>query len=227
MNLNNMQEWVDVVKTHKKSFLNSAKGSNVPPTLFVEREGKLLAVLIAPGMDKELLFQAAAICRKGLAADAFVAMFDAHMATASVKDESEDSFINKYPPGSMQRMASEGACEKGLITECLVCHRITVDKKIAMVTVPYAEVNGNIQWKDDINIINEDNDPALQGNIPHALRNIIGMPTFMEDEQVQMMAKFCHVEPEEQIKYTTRSALSVLANQGFHVADYSEENNGN
>jgi mRNA-degrading endonuclease YafQ of YafQ-DinJ toxin-antitoxin module len=53
------------------------------------------------------------------------------------------------------------------------------------------------------------------------------MPTFMEDEQVQNMAKLCHVEPDEQIIYTTRSVLSILTAQGFHIEDYSEANNGN
>jgi hypothetical protein len=220
--LNDVQGWIELVKNHKKSFLNSSKGNNVPPTLFVEREDKVVAILIAPAMDKELLFQAAMICRKGLIAEGFTAIFDAHMATSNVKQETEEEFFSKFPPGSMQKMASEGACDEGVITECLVCHRINKDKQITMITIPYVEKYGIVAWKDAaVTILDEKDGVKLNGTIPAALRKIIEMPSFMEDDKVQIMAKLCHVDPEDQIKFTTRGALGVLASKGFHVADYT------
>jgi hypothetical protein len=176
---------------------------DLPPAVLVERGGELLAVVVAPHVDKHLALNAALVCRVAFDADALTAVLDSHVALtplpppetpepASVEERNEaalERFTSKWPAGAMQKARDEGACERGEITQVLVVSRVERSGKIATRMLAY-EYDGKdpatFKWLDSsdrpdmpmlsVDGVEEDeseNGVKFKGLIPDSLRKII------------------------------------------------------
>ncbi len=235
-NLSGMDDWVDFAKKQKAWAVEKTDRGDIPPTVIVERDG-ICAIVIAPQIDKHLGLKAAAMCQAGFDPDALTMVMDAHITQAQKKEgqtieEAEEEFRKKFPPGSMQRMCDEeGACETGLITDCLICHRITRDGKISMVTLPYSyhgKGGPPFKWLDQdpkFGKLSESENPEaeVRGMIPDALRGIMKQPSFLDQipKIKEIQDSFGDFSEERCRFHTARAMMSMLSSQDFIIADFT------
>ena len=190
LNAKKIDDWIKLTKRHKTFWVEAVndENSDMPPIVFIERDNNVLCSVVCPQVDKILALKAAALLKKSLSPDTITLIVDARMYLGTAGED----VLNKFKPGEMQRMCeTENAYERGIISDCLICHRINKDKKIQLVVIPYSykSKESGIEWKDDTNgfhqtVTNETNSEIIGGQITDALRNIIDMPTFKEDETI-------------------------------------------
>ncbi len=220
-----LSAWTQVVKAQKVSWMEHCKSQpDMNPTVVVEREGKVRAVVVADQLDKEKGLYIAFMCRRGFAADALTLICDAHVAKA---EKSED--MNKWmKPGSMQKACDEqGACKTREITDCLTCTRIHQDK-MQYLTLPYfydEKYANSFHWLDDETIIMDESDSEvkLEGYIPNSLKKIMKEPPLVEMPELMNAAKALglNLEKEKQLYHSGRAISRFLEEQG-HMCVFLE-----
>jgi len=236
---NNWDNWIDLAKHHKKMWVEISERGDMPPTIFGERDGRVLCAVIAPQVDKYQGLQAAAMLRRGLAVDTLTMILDAHIRTGKVGQE--DEFMKNYKHGDMQKACDEeGACETGLISDCLICHRIGQDNKMKMASLTYSYhgKNGGVPfaWNnfggrdaDGLRLMDETEEGVrLEGNIPHAMRQIIKLEPLVESELVKSLAgavKGGGMPVDKQLYHCARAIYTILSMKGFFVMDYLGHSN--
>jgi len=177
--MTNFEKCVEISKDMKKSLVESGNLPHLCPMVFPEKDGVIYGVVSAPDVEKEQAFRAAAILRAAFA-DTLTMTYDAHMHREmplkgeTIEDAKKD-FRDRFPPGSMQKMAEAGACEARLITEVLVCQRIDSDTKMIMVNIPYYHEKGTdvIIWESGLEIEDGKEGQRIEGNLANALRRIM------------------------------------------------------
>ena len=231
--MEDMKNWIDFAKNQKNWAVEATDRGDIPPTVIVERNGETLAVVIAPQIDKMLGLSAALMCRVGFDPDALTFVVDAHMHLASSKkdqslEEAEKEFRSKYPKGMQHACDNEQACATGEITDCLICHRITRDGQITLVTIPYSyhgkEGGVPFKWLDEDEKYKEfgkETSENIQGFIPDELRKIMKQPCALEKvpelKELSEKVKFS----DERVRFhTARAMISVLTSQKYMVADF-------
>lgn len=231
-------------KKLKMSAVECFKEGDLPPVVFVEKGGKIKAMIVAPQVDKNLGLHAARLARIGFSADALSIIMDAHVATGPKVDTDDPAerlaaakeFAKKYPQGSMQKACEEGACARGEITDVLLCHRVTAEGKYSMAFLPY-EYHGKdgppFQWLADhpaTKEFDEIDGDHCSGYIPESLLAIMQEKAFMDNEEIkndiQKMADICQITAEQQAYHTSRAMLKILKEQGFFVHDLQEPPEG-
>jgi hypothetical protein len=213
------KNWVDFAKQHKDFFVQNTKRGDLPPTIIAERNGEVFAIVIASEIDKELAFQASHILRTGAGADSLVLILDAHVR--SVDAEKGDEFLKNYKHGDMQRACDEeGACELGIISDCLICHRIDSDGKISMKILPYSYHGKGTTFKwTDPDPKHDSEGIKFEGTVPDVLRKIMAEGTFATNEKLMGTAKE-HGFSEDRIFYhTARATFQILRERGFYLFD--------
>lgn len=230
----NLDEQILLSKKAKETWLPIDDRGDIPPVIFIEKDGKQLCQVFAPEVNRDLGLMAAELLKMGFDPDTMVILMDAHFAEGKGK-MTEEEFAKKFPPGSMQKMCDEqGACELGLITDCILSLQISRDGKIRQATIPYSYHGKGtpFRWFEDrISVFDENNgqpgdddDKKMEGLIPDALREIMAAPAAMQHPVFQQMASSLGLAPdapELQIR-VGRSILPILANQGFMIV-VSEE----
>lgn len=231
MAVKSMSEWVEFAKDKKAIAVESMERGDLPPTVVVERDGELCAIVIASQIDKEKGIQAAVLCQTGFDPDALIMIMDAHVHTAQkvegqTVEQAREEMAKKFPPGSMQKMCDEeGACETGLITDCLICHRIDRNGSIDLVTLPYSYHGKNgppFVWLDQDPKYKEMTalkDDQITGYIPNSLREIMKQPSLFENEEFLKMSNAFEFTPERRRFHTARAIMSILKSQDFFVMD--------
>ena len=225
-----LKDWIKLAKYHKKLWVECTERGDLTPTVFAERNGEIVCAVVAPQVDKELGYKAAAMLRRGMNADVITMIFDAHMSHGKA-GESEEEFTKKWKPGEMQRMCDEeGACETGLIADTLICHRIGEDKKIKMANIPYSYhgKGSKFRWLNDPQGYHEyclDENVegvSISGNVPRVLRQIMDLSSLLDDPLVSEAATRMGVSKERkrQLYHTTRALYTVLSTEGYAVFDY-------
>jgi hypothetical protein len=228
---NTWENWIELAKHHKKMWVEITERGDMPPTIIGERDGRVLCAVIAPQVDKYQGLQAAAMLRRGLAIDTLTMLLDAHIRT--IPKDQEDEFRKKYKHGDMQKACDEeGACELGIISDCLICHRIGQDGKIKMASLTYSYhgKNGGVPfaWNDfggrdadGLKSMSEDEEGNhVEGNIPDALRQIIKLEPLVESGMVKGLASGLGMDKDKQLYHCARAIYSVLSMRGFFVMDY-------
>jgi hypothetical protein len=208
-----------------------------PPVIFVERDNKIQAVIVAPEVDKYMALHAAKIGRIGFNADAIIMLTDAHIATAQLDENTEkkltaeqayDLMKNKFPPGSMQKKVNSG--QRGDILDVILCHRVTKDGKYSMIFLPYRSQDKKIHWIEDhpaaVEINGSNKDMECIGLIPESLRDIMQEKAILERDDMDEIKKAGNIlsySPERQLYHIGRAVLKFLESQGFKVADMQEK----
>jgi len=216
---NEDKTWVDFAKQHKGFFVKNTKRGDLPPTIIAERNGEVFAIVIASDIDKELALKASDILRHGAGADSLVLILDAHVRT--MDKDGEDEFLKNYKHGDMQRACDEeGACELGLISDCLVCHRIDKDGKIdcTVMTYSYHGEGTEFKWTDEGEKYPKDM-TGVGGYIPDVLREIMAKPTFTENDKLMKTAREHGFEEERIFYHTARATFQLLMENGYYLID--------
>lgn len=231
-----VEDWIPFAKQHKENAVKNNDRGDIPPTVIVEKKGKIQMIVMANQVDKQLGLQATAVIRTSIDPDAVTLIMDAHVASMKPKEgqtaeEVEEEFKKKFPPGSMQKMCDEeGACDAGLITDCLICYRIDRDKKMSLVTLPYAyhgKEGPPFKWLDSddkLNVMLNEGGQLLKGYIPESLLEIMDGPVFHGNETKRLKEfadSFPPEEREERIYYhTARAIMAMLTYKKFLVVDF-------
>jgi hypothetical protein len=209
--------WIEMARKHKMFFVENTERGDAPPAVVAERNGNPIAMAIAPEVNKKMALYAANIFRVGAHADALTIVLDAHIAMGSAAE--------KYmkTPGSMQHACDEeGACETGEISDCLVCHRVTVGEKdnlnIQMATLRYGYHGKNgppFRWIDEEAVQMEG--AELGGYIIDSLKEIM----LSASEKQKLFTEAAHLmglkNKNKILFHTTRAVLQALVLNGFMV----------
>ena len=235
--MKDMQTWVDFAKQQKSWAVDSTNRGDIPPTIIVERDGEVLAIVISPEIDKRYGLQAASMCQAGFDPDALTMVVDAHIhqgkrQEGQTMEEAQEEYHKKFPKGMQHACDTEGACATGEITDCLVYHRITRDGKITMVTLPYSYhgkdggvpfqwLDGDERYKDMGNMSETSEGVRLEGFIPDSLREIMKSPSFFQQiPQLQEVAKANEFTPERVRYHTSRAIMAMMTAKKYMVADF-------
>lgn len=243
----NFDNFKSIAKQHKEMWVATSDRGDVPPTVFVEKDGEVAAIIVAPQIDKYAGLHAAKLARIGFDADALSIIMDAHMASEKaskegMSEEREEEFRKKYPPGSMQKACDEeGACERGDIVDVLLCHRIDRDGNFKMFLLPYSyhgKGGPEFKWLEDHPSMERMNatagtvDEAMKykGFIPEALGEIMAEKRLLDQEQIGSLLRSAgeqlELSPERQQYHLSRAILRVLNSQGFMVFDQRKTPDG-
>lgn len=224
--------WVDLAKAQKQMAVETTERGDITPTVIVEKDGKVMAIIVAPQVDKMLGLQAATMAQMGFNPDALTIIMDAHISNMDAKgktaEEATAEFRKKYPKGMQAACDEEGACAAGEISDCLICHRIEKDGKIIMATLPYNYhgKNGGVpfSWKEIKGFKGEmvddgkDEKHRMTGFIPDSLRKIMSAPSVLDE--IPQLAVFKDFSPERARFHTARAMLGLLMSQHFMVLDF-------
>lgn len=229
LNPEDIKDWMKLAKYHKGLWVKATDRGDMTPTVFAERKGEVLCAVVAPKVDKMLGLQAAAICRKALQADYLTMIVDTHIYHGK-PGETEEEFLKNKPQDMQKACDEEDACERGLIADCLICHRIGQDKKLVHASMPYYYHGKDtvFRWLNDPdgfheNLMDEHNpDHVIEGMIPDAMRQIISLPTFEDEPRIQMIASKLKLTNQfgKQMYHTARAAYQALSVEGYMVFDY-------
>ena len=220
-------EWLEQAKNQKQAWVHATDVGDVPPTVFIEKDGKHLCTVVATQVDKHMGLYACRLLKKAFDPDFVTLMLDAHMTISEGKSkEEEERILEKYvgKPGSMQKACDEeGACALGEITDCINVLRVDREGNIAygVVSYDYHGKGTTLEWTDHGQVIDEKTEkkPMLSGLMPEALREIMlkekpiwedeGFPNFinknMDDEE--------GLTSKEKHHRIGRAMLSILVSQ--------------
>ena len=233
-----IEDWVPFAKQHKEHIVESTERGDISPTVIVEKNGKVQMIVISPDIDKNLGLQAAAVLHSSIDPDSITLIMDAHFAMGKreegqTDEEAQEAFRKKFPPGSMQKMCDEEvACEAGLITDCLLCYRITRDLESSVLTIPYAyhgKQGPPFKWLDNNpefvdKVLNSKDGGISKGYIPDSLVKIMKSPVFVGNESKllrKVAETFLPEEREERIFYhTARAIMAMLSYRKFMIVDF-------
>lgn len=217
------KSWIEFAKKHKDFFVQSTERGDVPPTIIAERNGKVFAIAVAPEVDKKFAFGASHLFRTGAAADALVLILDAHIR--KVDATQGDEFLENYKHGDMQRACDEeGACDAGVISDCLICHRIEKDGNITMKVLPYSYhgKGTEFKWTNNDKYKEEEMPDRVEGLIPDTLRKIMAETPYIATEGnvlAKMSNKIGFTEDRSQY-HAARAVFHILMSQGFQLFDF-------
>lgn len=240
-----LKNWIDFAKQQKAWAVEQTDRGDIPPTLIVERDGNVQAIVVAPEINKYMGLQAASMCKLGFDPDALTMVMDAHVHSGKVKEgqtpeEAQEEFRKKYPKGMQHACDEDGACATGDITDCLICHRITRDGSFSLVTLPYSYHGKDgppFKWLDDdprykgmcqgTEGDKAGGDPdkkglQFKGLIPDNMREIMAQESILDQipQLKEMAEKFNDFTPERTRYHTARAMMAMLSAKKFMVVDF-------
>jgi hypothetical protein len=228
--LEEMRRPVAMAALRKLMWVDMDERGDIPPVIIVLGErGQLLAEVTATQIDHHLGFHAMRVLRAGFDADGLVAVFDAHRAEALPGETPEDMRRKWGKPGSMQKACDdEGACDAGLLTDCLLVYRAWRSGRVCLATLPYAyhgKGGPPFRWAGpgEHTLAQDAGDGSfMQGGNVEAVRRIMATPAIIDHPVTQAAASLMGLgEPgqlrEKKLYHTARAALACLAGQGFIV----------
>lgn len=217
----NMLPWQQTAMNLKVVAVAATKRGDLNPAVIAERKGKIVAIVIAPKLDKHDGLKACEMARVGMAADTITAIFDAHTTLAPI--QSVDEFRQKYPNGMQQACDDQGACETGEISDCLICHRIDRQGQITMSVMPYNYHGEGTTFKWNhlhfYTMTSKEDGTRLEGLIPETLRQVMALESMMHNPMLKGLAPDFGLDDYKRWYHTSRAAMRFLREQGFIVMD--------
>lgn len=191
---------------------------DIPPTIMVLREGKHILTATADQMDMRYALRAAGLCREGLNADAFLIILDSHVreeqyAKGVSEQEARQDFRQRFPPGSMQQMCDEqGACEAGILSDCLVIQYHGPDTHW-WVSLLYKNHGKEFEWTK----VKRYGVGEFEGNIYAAMQGILKRQRGMDIEGLKRIREALNLTEEDTYLRMGRAAVKSLCNLGYGV----------
>lgn len=211
------QIWISMIKSVKESVVRkNPNASDLAPAVIVERGDDILGVIVAPIVDRDLGLRAATIARISCDPSRLILVFDAHYASGK-QGETPEEFVKRYPPGSMQRACDEdGACERGEISDCLICNISSADSnELLILPYSYHGPETQFQWKEPI----LDHYDQVSGIIPNHLRSVWNLPLMVDSDYLKSAGEALELDRERQIFHTSRMGFHHLTTEGYAVVD--------
>jgi hypothetical protein len=212
-----IKQIIETCKESKKIWCDITERGDMPPYLIIEKDGIQVASIFAPQIDKMLALKAAHMCRVAIGINGIALCCDSHMASMKAGDE------KNWKPGEMQRMCDEeGACEAGLISDCLSIVTLDRKDKLCLASIPYSYhgKGTKFSWAEDKNyIMNEDGENRIEGNIPYALRKIMEETPLAETDNGKLLSNAMKLSPDQQYYHCIRATFTALSMEKFFIID--------
>lgn len=230
-----IKQWIDYARSHKAIAVECTDRGDITPTVIIERDGQIQAIIAAPQVDKHQGLKIAALSQVGFDPDYLTILLDAHIHKGSFKEgqtpeEAAEEYHKKYPKGLQAACDEEGACDLGEIADCLICHRIDRAGNIEMVTLPYAYHGkdgppfrwlSDEKYKESVFAANAEEGKVLTGLIPDALREIMSRKSITEEiPALKKIAEDMEFTPERARFHTARAIMYILAGNGCLIKDF-------
>lgn len=220
----------ELVHTEKEIALQLTDEGDIYPTVILldDATGRVIGRVMATEMDKWLGLKAAALLFQALRPNALVLLFDAHMTLPNPDDPDPERW---QEPGSMQRACDEeGACARGLLTDCVTVHLANTNGELNMVTLAY-DYHGKgtpFRWTPEHDRVILDQlfpeDPEqgthAQGNIPNTLRKIFSQETPARVQELFQWGRQMGLDAEQIRYHTTKAVLDRLSSVGYFTKLY-------
>lgn len=227
-----LKKWVDFAKSHKAVCVKCDDRGDITPTVILERDGEVLAIISAPDVDKHQGLNIAEISQFAFDADYLTILLDTHIHMSDLNgqtpEQATEEYHKKYPKGLQAACDEEGACDLGEISDCLLCHRIDKAGNIEMVFLPYAyhgKGGPPFRWLDDEKyketLFKSSVDGEVQGLIPDSLREIMKKKgVTAEIPELMSIAEQFEFSEERARFHTARAAMFLLAERGCLIKDF-------
>lgn len=212
-------------KRMKLLAIESLSGADLPPVVMVEKGNKILAVVVAPQVNKHAGLHAARLAHLGFNADSLLVILDARMKVFN--KDAANAFEKKYSSGDLQKLVEEG--NRGEIQDVLLCHRISKDGKYATMFLPYEyDKQNGINWLDTEAL--DFAEAELTGLIPEALDQIIKEQNVFNQtelfDKLKLLSNTLQIPEKNREYHVGRAILKILNEQGFMVFDLQEPPEG-
>lgn len=184
------------------------------------REGKILATITAPQVDKIFGLKAVGLCREGLNADAVMIILDAHTAKYQSSpglsmEQAEEEYHKKFPKRMQDMCDDDGACATGLISDCLICQYWS-NTEHWLQTLMYDYKNKektSLTWTET-----KDNaEYQIGGFVYENVKRLMTMPKGIDLPGVQSMRTALKLTQEDTYFRMGRAAVQVLMDLGYIV----------
>jgi hypothetical protein len=221
-----LPEWAKIARQIKEQSVASFDHGAMPPVVMAERDGEILAIAIAPQVNKHLGFAAARVLRAGFDADHIIGCFDMLCAQIDAKGLTEEEWIKKYkrqwPAGSMQRFREEtGEYDLGLVRDTINSIRVNREGVTHSISTPYRHYGKGTAFSwiddaaDDLNTYKE-----FQGDVPDALVAAMQLRPQTDDPEFRLNApQVMGTDRERWRFFTSRTAIFALVEKDFEVID--------
>ncbi|MEI8270465.1 MAG: hypothetical protein WCG45_03785 [bacterium] len=225
-----MNNIIEEIKIAKENCVKEAgRDVDVPPIVFIEKGGKLLAFIVAPEVDKVKGLNIVALSKIGFDPDYITLAFDAKIYCSNKIEQFEQSsdedkikfqeeIMTKFPKGLSDPSISEE--DKKLIKDCLFSCRVDKNGEIEIDMVVYEYKNGNLSWVESDK--NMDMFKKLEGFIPDSMKGIMTQADFLTKivPALKGVQEKIHSGSEKDQFIAARAIMSVCVSQGCKVSDY-------
>ncbi len=206
------------VKRQKNEVVAEARrGSNtdLQPTIDVWRDGRFLAGIVCRDVDRDQALQAVTIAVPGFGADAVILSLDAHMTSSPTNPKTGEP----WGPNEMQGLCNdEGACDSGLITDCMMIQEVGRDGTWAMLTLPYHTHASarTIAWYPEVQRMESTVEgQEIEGYVADVVRHAFETPDIF---QIAAQEKIPGSDAPEARLYFDIAIVKALLEAGFLVA---------
>lgn len=154
---------------------------DLKPMMEVYRDGRLVSLITAHKVDKEQLLRPLKMIASGFGADRLSMVFDAHQAPTMINPTTG----KQWKPGEMQAACETGACDLGLITDCLIISDTYRSGLVAMRMLPYHvhKAAKTVAWAESDApevVTNQDGDASVEGYVIDELAAAFMLPDLFE-----------------------------------------------
>jgi hypothetical protein len=160
------------IKEHTVATARGDDPGDIPPIVIWERGGKPVAVAQVDQVDRDLGLEALHRGRIGYGATSATFIVDAHQTHTVINPTTGE----RWAPGEMQDLCDrEGACEIGLLTDCLMLvHYRAKGDAFWSTSMPYHvdKAAHEVHWQNDKSVSTEEEqeDLHLDGYVPDVIR---------------------------------------------------------
>ena len=220
------KEIFEFVKIQKAWSIKNIEHGTVPPTVLVEKDDHVCAIVIAPQIDKELGLHAANLCKAGFDPDFLTVLFDANIVTQKIQEgqsiEEAEKAVKEKLKSSDLGMEEKFASDLGF-SDCIICCRIGRDLKVDTTIYPYRydEKTSVFEWVEvegDNRLIENLKDTS--GYIPTSLKDIMSQKPFFEQHPDALeTAKNFGFSDERAKFHIARTFMGLLVSEDFSISD--------
>ena len=203
--------WLVQLKNMKEKAVALTTSGDLPPTVIAARGGDLLAVVIAPAVQRDLGFTAAQILRCGLNPDSLIIAFDVFKKT--LKDNEEN-----LEPGELQRRFEAGES----IGQEIIAFHVVRDGLVTCWKLSYryrGKSGPPFGWVDCEKMASD----TVSGYVPMVLRRIMADSDGLAGQTIDRMAAWALdlglTDPRRIDFHRSRGCLQAMEKLGFVVLD--------
>lgn len=215
------------MKESKVARTTAGENDDLKTMVEIIRDGQPVCSVVAPQVDRDMGLHVVQI-----GAEVFEATECWFMADSHISHSAEGPDGQPWGPGGMQRACDqEGACELGLITDCLMVYGRTRDRtREYMITVPY-HINKRareVHWIDkeaECHLASDTKNARIEGYVPDVFEECFTNDTLhtliakgnLPDMFAPLAKNLGDMPEDERLAHADVAAMKFLTMQGFLV----------